>query len=156
MSGRDQYASFEIRRYQCRTNNDISFATLLLNQIRVIESADHSAELRVRLLDRVCFILRPDQSSNLIFRMLLVEHVKRIAADIPGRACEKDLGCHVDARLVILQMYFTGDDGMEKWDRDQTENRCRLESNNGIFAFGPSMVWICVYPRALVYLTTRQ
>lgn len=71
-------------RWQIRTQYDISIRSFFLEDIRIIEPAEHNANVWIGLLDNVCFVLRADESRILVVWVLLVQGVESIAGYVAG------------------------------------------------------------------------
>jgi hypothetical protein len=68
------------------TQDDISFASLLLQNIGVIVATEHNANIRVSLLDNIRLLLRADKNRVFVIGVFLVQSVESIAGNVAGHA----------------------------------------------------------------------
>jgi hypothetical protein len=68
------------------TKYDISFASLLLQNIGVIVATEHNANIGISLLHNIRFLLRADENRVFVVGVFLVQSVKSVAGDVTGHA----------------------------------------------------------------------
>jgi hypothetical protein len=95
------------------TQNNIGFGSLLLYELRIVIATKHNTNVRVGLLDDVCFVLGADKCRVFVVGVLLVEGIESVSSNVSGNTSafelvsrqflllvcnlnlQEDFGCHV-------------------------------------------------------------
>lgn len=72
------------------TQNDISFGSLLLDELRIVIATKHNTDIREGLLNNVCLLLSADERRVFVVGVLLVQSVESVSSDVAGHASAFD------------------------------------------------------------------